>query len=104
MENNFFFFICFLAKSLIMAMVEHEANDRITAKQALMHDFFLNPYDLTHSETEDNSSIHEKLRSINSLIKKHKIIFIKMFQKLKKTNFFLIKTTIKFRTNKPFVI
>lgn len=50
-------------------MVEHDKNLRISAKQALIHDFFLNPYDLTHSETEDNASIHEKLRNINSLFK-----------------------------------
>ena len=47
-------------------MVEHDPNLRVSAKHALLHDFFLNPYDLTHSETEDNASIHEKLRNINS--------------------------------------
>lgn len=57
-------------------MLENDPNARISAKQALLHDFFLHPYDLTHSETEDNASIHEKLRNINSLV----IIFFPIFK------------------------
>ena len=60
-------------------MVENDPNLRISAKHALLHDFFLNPYDLTHSETEDNASIHEKLRNINSWVKM-------FFQVLKNNN------------------